>query len=57
MRHLAPAFLALLLSCGTPTTQNPTNPEADSPLELGEEVTPPYGCLLWRAMEGEDADC
>jgi hypothetical protein len=57
MKHTLAYFaLVLLLSCA-PTTQNPTNPEADSPLELGGEVSPPYGCLLWRAMEGEDADC
>jgi len=41
-----------------PTTENPTNPKADDPLVLGEEVMPPLGCLGWQVREGmDDADC
>jgi hypothetical protein len=39
------------------TTENPTNPSADDPLVLGEEVMPPWGCTLWRIVKGDDADC
>ena len=46
-------------ACPTiPTTDNPTNPKADDPLVLGEEVMPPIGCIGWEVREGvENADC
>ena len=48
-----------LVGCPTiPTTENPTNPKADDPLVLGEEVMPPMGCIGWEVREGkENADC
>jgi hypothetical protein len=49
----------LIPACPTiPTTDNPTNPEADSPFVLEEEVMPPLGCLQWQVKDGEkNADC
>jgi hypothetical protein len=42
-------FTLLLGSCqNIPSTQNPTSPEKDSPLILGDPVSPPTGCVKWR---------
>ena len=58
MKYLIVIFLFIFLSLGCTVTENPTNPKADDPLILGEEVVPPIGCLEWQAREGvENADC
>ena len=52
--------MVFVMGCAslTPTTENPTDPRADDPLILGEEVVPPIGCLEWQVREGiENADC
>jgi len=50
--------MLLFVACASsPKTENPTNPGADDPLVLGEEVMPPWGCTLWRIVKGDDADC
>ena len=58
---LSLTFFIAILSIGCPTipiTENPTNPEADDPLELGEEAVTPIGCIQWQVREGEkNADC
>jgi|JYMV01.1.fsa_nt_gi hypothetical protein len=46
-------IIMIFVACQTPT-ENPFNPEADSPLELGEVVDPPYGCLMWRNSTAEE---
>jgi len=43
-------------ACTTPTTENPTNPEADDPIIEGEEVVAPIGCLVWQ-INDPNADC
>ena len=54
---MAISFL-LFVIVGCATTENPTDPKADDPLILGEEVVPPIGCLEWQVREGvENADC
>ena len=51
-------FIMLGCPATIPTTDNPTNPKADDPLVLGEEVMPPMGCIGWEVREGkENADC
>ncbi len=50
-------ILMLLHGCTSPTTTNPTNAEADSPIIFGEVVTPPYGCIKWRVEDKDNADC
>jgi hypothetical protein len=35
------------------TTDNPTDPEADSPIIIGEVVPTPWGCVMWRNSEVE----
>ena len=51
------AILFVIIGCAV-TTENPTDPRADDPLILGEEIVPPIGCLEWQVREGvENADC
>ena len=36
-----------------PTTDNPMDPEADSPIVFGEIAPTPWGCVLWRNSKEE----
>ena len=36
-----------ILGCAS-TTENPTNPEADSPIVFGETTPAPWGCMQWQ---------
>lgn len=56
IRLLAYVLVLLLSACAGLTTENPSDPKADDPIVLGEEVMPPLGCQWWR-IDREDADC
>jgi hypothetical protein len=48
---------AIVIGCVTIGTENPTDPEADNPIVLGDESMDPLGCMIWKSRDGENADC
>jgi uncharacterized protein YceK len=42
-------IIATMIGCASSiTTDNPTDPEADSPIVFGERKATPYGCIKWK---------
>ena len=55
---LSIVFLGSFGCVTPPTTDNPTNPEADSPIVFGEQTPAPWGCMQWKkSIEAEGWDC
>ena len=51
-------IMYFVIGCAATTTDNPTNPEADSPIVFGEQTPPHWGCVQWKkAIEAEGRDC
>ena len=58
MRRLLLVFVAAsVIGSVTIGTENPTDPEADNPIVLGDESMDPLGCMIWKSRDGENADC
>ena len=41
-------IMYFIMGCAATTTDNPTTPEADSPIVFGEQTPAPWGCVKWQ---------